>query len=102
MPDKNYLISPVAQQDLFDIWDYVSQESPQGAEKVIDKIENVFEMIAFHPEIGHKRRDLTHKPVLFWSVYSYLIIYRHIKGTPVEFVRILSGYRDIVSLLKVD
>lgn len=100
MIEKDYLISPAARQDLFDIHEYISQESPQNAMKIIDKVKNVFEMIACHPEIGHKRADLTSYPVLFWTVYSYLIVYRHIHGNSVEFVRILNGYRDIVSILK--
>lgn len=99
MSEQRYVISPAARQDLLDIWDYVSTESPQGALNVLDKIEAAFEVVACHPEIGHKRPELTNRPVLFWSVYSYLIVYRHLKGNPVDFVRILSGYRDVIQLL---
>lgn len=56
-------------------------------------------MLSDHPELGHVRPDLTSKPVRFWSVYSYLIIYDP-KARPLEVVRILSGYRDIAALMR--
>lgn len=47
---------------------------------------------------GHKREDLTDKPVRFWPFKRrYLIIY--IDHSLIEIVRILSGYRDIAGLL---
>lgn len=56
-------------------------------------------MLATQPELGHRRKDLTSKPVRFWCVYSYLIVYDP-ATRPLEVVRILSGYRDITELLK--
>lgn len=56
-------------------------------------------MLATQPELGHWRKDLTSKPVRFWFVYSYLIVYDP-ATRPLEVVRILSGYRDITELLK--
>ena len=49
--------------------------------------------------MGYRRDDLTtRKDVLFWPVYSYLIIYRpHTK--PLEILRILHGKRDIKNIL---
>ena len=54
---------------------------------------------ARNPQIGHTRPDLTTKPVRFWPIYSYLIVYDP-QSRPLEIVRILSGYRDIAALLK--
>lgn len=56
-------------------------------------------MLARNPDRGHLRKDLTTKPVRFWSIYSYLIIYDP-ATRPLEVVRILSGYRDIATILK--
>src|SRR5947199_10306162 len=39
--------------------------------------------IAENPGIGHRREDLTDKPVLFWPAGSYLIIYNPARK-PVE------------------
>ncbi|MBN9344202.1 MAG: hypothetical protein J0H87_07555 [Holosporales bacterium] len=49
--------------------------------------------------MGHKRKDLTNHPVLFWPVYNYLIIYKK-DSNPLEVVRILSGYRNLIDLLR--
>ena len=56
-------------------------------------------MLADNPGLGHLRRDLTTKPVRFWPVYSYLVIYDP-DARPLEVVRILNGYRDVAALLK--
>jgi len=55
--------------------------------------------LASNPGLGHTRRDLTSKPVRFWPVYSYLIIY-DAETQPLEVIRILSGYRDVAAQLK--
>ena len=48
---------------------------------------------------GHWRKNLTDEPVKFFSVYSYLIIYRP-ETNPLQVVAILHGYRDVEQLLK--
>ena len=32
-------------------------------------------LLGSQPGIGHLREDLTRRPVKFWPVYSYLIVY---------------------------
>ena len=57
------------------------------------------QLLAGNPDIGHLRRDLTLQDVRFWSVFSYLVIYR--PGTqPLEIVRVLHGKRDVRRLLE--
>ncbi len=65
----------------------------------LSAIEQAVRKLADHPGLGHHRADLTSKPVRFWPVYSYLIVYKA-EGDALEVVRILSGYRDIAALLK--
>ena len=50
------------------------------------------------PALGHRREDLSEEALRFWSVRSYLIVYRA-DPRPIEIVRVLSGYRDIATLL---
>jgi len=54
--------------------------------------------LANTPYLGHKREDLTPRPLRFWPVGSYLIIYKP-DTKPLEILRILSGYRDVAGLL---
>jgi plasmid stabilization system protein ParE len=96
--NNTYNISPQALSDLQEIWLYIAQDNPLYADKVEAEIYFEFENLAKHPNIGHKRSDLTDKPVLFWNLYSYQIIYSaDIK--PLQILRILSGYRDITNIL---
>ena len=54
--------------------------------------------LAANPGGGHWRRDLTDESVRFYSVYSYLIVYRP-QTKPLEVVAILHGGRDLEELL---
>jgi antitoxin ParD1/3/4/toxin ParE1/3/4 len=68
-----------------------------------DRVESVIrERIVFlarTPGGGHWRKDLTGEPVKFFSVYSYLIVYRP-KTKPLQVVAILQGHRDVEQLLR--
>ena len=57
--------------------------------------------LAEHPGIGHRREDLTDKPVRFYPVYSFLIIYDP-ASYPLAIVRVLRGAQDIVTILERD
>jgi antitoxin ParD1/3/4/toxin ParE1/3/4 len=55
--------------------------------------------LAGSPGAGHWRIELTDEPVKFFSVYSYLIVYRP-ETKPLQVVAILHGNRDVEQLLK--
>ena len=94
---KRFKLSPEAAQDIREIWAYAAAESIKAARRIRLQIFGACQTIARNPGIGHSREDLTEKPVLFWPVGTYLIIYTARK--PVEIVRVLHGARDIPSLL---
>ena len=94
---KRFKLSPEAAQDIREIWAYVAADSIQAARRLRLQILDACRRIADNPEIGHRRDDLTEKPVLFWPAGSYLIICAARK--PVEIVRVLHSARDIPSLL---
>lgn len=72
-----YALSLEARQNLHDIRQYyIEEQAPSAAQVVIAELTAAFRFIARNPSIGHTRADLTHVPVRFWTVYSYLIIYR--------------------------
>lgn len=70
-----------------------------AALRVHDAIEEAFQHLAEMPEIGHKREDLTERPVKFWSVYSYLVVYDPARS-PLTVIAVLHGARDVEQLLK--
>lgn len=75
---SRYVLTPEAQQDLKHIRDYLVREaSPRVARRVVSALVVAFRSIASSPGQGHRREELTSRHELrFWSVFSYLIVYR--------------------------
>jgi plasmid stabilization system protein ParE len=96
---RDYNLTPEATDDLFQIQDFIAQDNPAAAAQIIEKCFEALSHLSEQPLMGYKREDLTPRDVRFWSFYSYLIVYDpHTK--PISIVRILSGYRDISSMLR--
>ena len=62
-------------------------------------IRDRFAYLAEFPGGGHWRRDLTGAQVRFFSVYSYLVVYRP-ETKPLQIVAILHARRNLAKLLK--
>jgi plasmid stabilization system protein ParE len=45
------------------------------------------------------REDLTDRPLKFWSVYSYLVVYDP-ADSPLTIIAVLHGARDVAQILK--
>jgi antitoxin ParD1/3/4 len=97
--NRRFILSPEAVRDLVQIWRYVRNESSiETADRVESVIRDKFVYLAGFPHAGHWRNDLTDVPVRFFSVYSYLIVYRP-ETKPLQVVSILHGGRDIEAIL---
>jgi plasmid stabilization system protein ParE len=96
-----YTLSPVAQQDLLDIRGYyLEQGSPRAGRKILVEFVEAFRTLARTPALGHKRQDLAgERPVLFWTVRDYLIIYRG-NSNVIEVVTVVRASRDVRALLR--
>ena len=96
---RRYKLAPEAARDLVEIWRYLKKESGQEtADRVESVIRSKFAYLAEFPGAGHWRRDLTAAEVRFFTVYSYLIVYRP-ESRPLEIVSILHGRRDVARIL---
>ena len=95
----SYILAPEALQDLQELWDYIATENLDAADRVIDTLFAAFERLAAMPGLGHRREDLTDRPLRFWTVDAYLVIYRA-ERTPIEIVAVTRGGRDILRLLR--
>ncbi|MBA3915713.1 MAG: type II toxin-antitoxin system RelE/ParE family toxin [Acidobacteriales bacterium] len=95
---SGYVLGEGADGDLDAIWEYISQDSVDAAERWVDSMFEAFATVAASPGIGHRRKDLTTYPVLFWPVGNYLVIYREQAGL-VEMVAVVHGARDMPSFL---
>jgi plasmid stabilization system protein ParE len=95
---QHYIVSNRAKVDIFEIITYIAKENPAAAEQMESDILQAFKLLAGNPGIGHLRNDLTKKPYRFWPLRKrYLIIYQ--ESEMVEIIRVLSGFRDLVTLL---
>ncbi len=94
----DYYLSSEAENDIDEIITYIAQENPAAAHKFLDALYDAMEKLSDNPDLGHVREDLTNNPVKFWTFkWHYLIIYKPI--LPIEIVRILSGYRDVLNII---
>ncbi len=96
---RDYILAPEALQDLQDVWDFIARDSPEAASRVQEELFKAFERLAKMPGQGHQRQDLTDKPVLFFAVRSYLVVYRP-DTSPLQIVGVLHGARDVPTLLR--
>ena len=68
----SYILAPEALQDFQDICDYIATENLDAVDRVIDTLFAVFERLAALSGLGHRRKDLTNRPLRFWTVDVYL------------------------------
>jgi len=97
--EPQYVLSTYARRDLDEILQYVLEQSgPRRAQHVLDRLEDAFRKLSKSPALGHRREDLTPRPVKFFSVWSYLVIYDP-ESRPLRIVRVFHAARDVESIL---
>ena len=96
-----YKLTLEAQQDLRNIIDYLTvQGGPRVARYVTGTLTVAFRRLAKSPGIGHTREDLVPgEAVLFWPVFSYLVVYRR-DWRPLAVVAVIHGNRDVAEGLR--
>jgi toxin ParE1/3/4 len=94
-----YRLSPRALADLDDIWRYSAETwSIEQADRYIDDLVRIFELIAVMPTMARERRQFA-PPVRIHAHESHLIVYTIAEGH-VSIIRLLGGRQDWVSILK--
>lgn len=88
-----------ADSQLGEILEFIAQDSEAAAVRVRHALYEALAMLATMPEIGHSREDFTERPLKFWSVYSYLLVYDP-ATEPLAVVAVLHGARDVSRLLE--
>jgi len=89
----DFSLHPAAASDLRRIIDFIARDSPSGARRVLEEFERTFEHLADSPEIGHRRPELTSRPLRFWTIYRYLIAYDP-ETNPLTIIMIVHGMRS--------
>ncbi|MBY0495045.1 MAG: type II toxin-antitoxin system RelE/ParE family toxin [Cyanobacteria bacterium] len=96
---QTYRLTERAEADVEAITDFIAADNIDAAVKVVLALEDAFVLIASRPGIGHSREDLTERPLKFWSVYSYLVVYDP-ASEPLTIIAVLHGARDVAQILK--
>jgi toxin ParE1/3/4 len=85
--------TPQADRDLDSIWDFIASGSVRAAEKLIDRIGEIFEMLVDNPLAGRERRELR-ADLRSFPVGNYVIFYIPLPDG-VEIIRVMHGRQDI-------
>jgi plasmid stabilization system protein ParE len=99
---SGYRLTPSAENDLFEIWCYIAQDSTDAADRVEEAIYDACRLLARLPHAGHVRPDLTGRTLRFWTVSpfkNYVVIYEP-DTRPLSILRIFHRARNIRALLK--
>lgn len=70
-----YDFHPEARADLDEIWDYIAPDNIDAAVRVVDEVLQRIKALVPFPHTGHRRPDLTDRPLRFIRVRNYLIAY---------------------------
>ncbi|WP_246725520.1 type II toxin-antitoxin system RelE/ParE family toxin [Beijerinckia sp. L45] len=82
-----------AQNDLLEIWRFVAVNDADAADRLLDRIDKVFAMLADHALAGRARPELG-AGVRSFPTGSYIVFYRYDDGGTIDVVRVLSGFLD--------
>jgi toxin ParE1/3/4 len=97
---KHFVLTRPAERDVDQIKSFLLEKAgPAITRRVLKDIRSGFELLGNGSGVGHVREDLTSRPVKFWPVYSYLIVYDP-ETKPVQIIRVLHGMRDAEKILK--
>ncbi|HBF39052.1 MAG TPA: type II toxin-antitoxin system mRNA interferase toxin, RelE/StbE family [Firmicutes bacterium] len=91
---------PAAEQDLTDILNYIRQDNPAAAYKLIQEIDEVVSGLEQFPNMGAIPKDLRLKSLNYRMLVidNYLVFYC-LKGPIVEVRRIIHGKRKYAFIL---
>ena len=96
---NDYELHPEAYADLQEISEYIGDDSLYAAKRVASKIFEAIQSLVSFPPKGHRRTDLTSRPLRFWRVYDYLIAYAP-DERPWWVVAVMHGQRSHASWLR--
>jgi plasmid stabilization system protein ParE len=88
-----YGFHPEALLDLDEIWEFIRGDNLEAADRLIADILGAIDALVPCPDRGHRRPDLTSRPLRFVLVREYLIAYAPEEG-PLWVVAVMHGRRN--------
>jgi plasmid stabilization system protein ParE len=90
---SGYDFHPEARFDLDEIWEFIRADSLDAADRTITEILSAVRALVPSPGRGHRRIDLTSRPLRFILVREYLIAYAP-DEKPLWVVAVMHGRRS--------
>ena len=84
---------PLAEADIFEIWDYIADDSLAAADRWVDRLDEQFRLLAAQPLMGRARDQLA-PGVRSFPFGRYVVFYVPLDDG-IDVVRVLHGARDI-------
>ena len=72
---QGFELHPEAAQDIQCIWDFIAERNVRAARRVREEVLSAIQELTTSPHQGHRRPDLTSRPLRFRTVRDYLIAY---------------------------
>jgi toxin ParE1/3/4 len=88
--NAGYEFHPDADLDIEAIWEFIAEDNPLAADRIIDLIEARIAALVPFPHQGHRRPDLTSLPLRFTNAGNYLIAYDP-NRTPLWVIAVMHG-----------
>ena len=84
---------PQANIDIFDIWEYIAEDSVAEADRWVDRLDEKFSLWATQPEMGRSRDEL--EPGIRSFAFGRYVVFFAPLANGIDVVRVLHGSRDI-------
>jgi len=97
---SGYRLHPEAFIDLTRIWEFIAKDNVDVADRVREDIFDTIRLLTKNPNIGHRRPDLTSRPLRFRGVFNYLIAYAP-EGRPLLIVAVIHGSRNPAAIATI-
>ena|ERR1035438_1755054 len=88
-----YVLHPEVHGDLEEIHSYFERFNPSAADRILDEFLKAFDLLSQFPDLGHRRNDLTSRPLRFNVVRSFLIAHLP-HQRPLWIVAVVDGRRS--------
>src|ERR1043166_7471295 len=97
-----YILAPIVEDELWDIWRFIANNNPDAATRVIEATFETFNILAANPGIGRLRKFKNSRLLGIRSFRvsgfdNYLVFYRNVGGV-VQVLHVYHGARDLESL----
>jgi len=90
---RGFELHPEAARDILEVWEYIATDNPLAAGRVREEILETIRNLVPFPHRGHRRPDLTSRPLRFTRIRDYLIAYAP-DEKPLWVIAVMHGRRN--------